>query len=60
MMSSCNPEKNKSNKDEKAQALKKAATAPKGRGKQSRGSAQHNTSVKHAKKEQNFTDKTRF
>lgn len=61
-MDKCNPTKNKSNGPEAAHAEKKrkAATEPKGRMKQSRGSAEHNTKVRKAKPERNLDTGMRF
>jgi len=54
----CNPTKNKSGGPEAASADKKrkAATSSKGRMKQPRGSAEHNTKVRHSKPERNLTN----
>lgn len=44
------PEMNYTKQDKEAQKMKKAANAPKGRGKQPQGSAKHNTKPMQAKK----------
>lgn len=60
------PRKNRGNgkEAEKADKLRKAATAPKGRHSQSRGSSKHNTSPQYAKPMKNrktdFNDDTEF
>ena len=54
MKNGCGPD------NEKAQKLRKAATAPKGRMNQPKGSSEHNTKPRYAKPMKKMSESTMF